>query len=229
MALRENYSTILTRLQDDLLFVGSLVSKATEQAVSAMMTRDHRKAERVIAGDIEINTRRFEWEEQALLVLATQNPLASDLRFIAAAMHIVDELERMGDHAKGIARISLNIGDAPLIYPQIPLADMTSIACTMLDQALYAFTHRDARLALQTGERDDELDNLYNVVQGELFELMMADRSNIQQANLLLWAVHNLERTGDRITNICERVIFVSTGQMQEIPGSHTRRPPQAN
>ena len=226
MALRENYTTILTKLQDDLLFVGSLVSKATEQAVNALLTRNQAKAEKVIAGDIEINTRRFEWEEQALLVLATQNPMATDLRFIAAAMHIVDELERMGDHAKGIARISLNIGDVPLIYPQIPLADMASVACNMLDQSLYAFTHRDARLALQTGERDDELDNLYNVIQAELFELMMADRANIQQANLLLWAVHNLERTGDRITNICERVIFVSTGQMQEIPGSHTRRSP---
>lgn len=225
MALRENYSTILTRLQDDLLFLGSLVSKATEQAVSALLTRDHRKAEKVIAGDVEINTRRFEWEEQALLVLATQNPLASDLRFIAAAMHIVDELERMGDHAKGVARISLNIGDAPLIFPQVPLADMAGTACTMLDQALNAFTRRDSDLALETGERDDELDNLYNVVQGELLGLMLEDRANIQQANLLLWAAHNLERIGDRITNICERVIFVSTGQMQEIPGSHTRRP----
>ena len=225
MALRENYSIILRTLQDDLLFLGSLVSKATELAVDAMLERDPVKAKKVIIGDGEINQRRFEWEEKALLVLATQNPMAGDLRFIAAGIHIVDELERMGDHAKGVARISLNIGDAPLIYPQVPLADMARIACSMLDSSLRAFTQRDSRLAYQTGEQDDELDALYNIVQGELLELMFADRSNIQQANLLLWAVHNLERIGDRITNICERVIFVSTGQMQEIPGSHTRRP----
>ncbi len=228
MALRENYSIILNKLQDDLLFLGSLVSKATEQAVDAMVKRDPSQAGRVIAGDSEINMRRFEWEEKALLVLATQSPVASDLRFIAAGIHIVDELERMGDHAKGIARISLNIGNAPLIYPEIPLPAMGRVACTMLDQSLEAFTHRDAALARRTGEQDDELDDLYNLVQGELLELMLADRANIQQANLLLWAVHNLERIGDRITNICERVIFVSTGQMQEIPGSHTRRPPGA-
>jgi phosphate transport system protein len=225
MALRENYSIILRGLQDDVLFLGSLVSKATEQAVEAMIRRDPNQAERVIAGDAVINMRRFEWEEKALLVLATQNPMAGDLRFIAAGIHIVDELERMGDHAKGVARISLKIGQTPLIYPQIPLPDMARIACTMLDQSLRAFTQRDAALALETGLQDDELDNLYNIVQGELLELMLADRSNIQQANLLLWSVHNLERIGDRITNICERVIFVSTGQMQEIPGSHSRRP----
>ncbi|MDB5079696.1 MAG: Phosphate-specific transport system accessory protein PhoU [Chloroflexi bacterium] len=224
MALRENYSIILNKLQDDLLFLGSLVSKATGQAVEAMINRDPYKAERVIAGDIEINMRRFEWEEKALLVLATQNPVASDLRFIAAGIHIVDELERMGDHAKGVARISLNIGNVPLIFPKVPLPEMSRIACNMLDQSLIAFTNRDAALALKTGEQDDILDNLYNTVQGDLLELMLADRANIQQANLLLWSVHNLERIGDRITNICERVIFVATGQMQEIPGSYSRR-----
>ncbi len=224
MALRDLFTEKLALLQDDLLVLSSLVSRATTQSVQALMTRDLILAQAVVTGDQEINLRRFHWEEQALLVLATQSPVASDLRFIAAGMNIVNELERMGDYAKGIARISLTIGDAPLIYPLNPLPEMAQVACTMLQKALTAFASRDAELAEATGYQDDDIDSLYNVVQGELLELMFSNQTNINQANLLLWAAHNLERIGDRITNICERVIFVSTGQLKELPGSHSRR-----
>ena len=223
MNIREHFATELAQLQADLLMLGELVSQATCQAVEALLKRDHALATQVIEGDQEINRRRFEWEERALQLLATQNPVAGDLRLIAAGMHLVDELERMGDHAKGIARISQLIGEAPLISQEIPLAAMVEVTSDLLKQALIAFTNRDAKLAEAVGLRDDEIDTLYNQIAAELFELMFADRDNIQQANQLLWAAHNLERIGDRITNICERVIFVSTGHLVEIPGMAVR------
>jgi phosphate transport system protein len=223
MKPREHFIDILAQLQAELNDLGTLVSKATTDAVRAMLNRDAQLAAQVIEGDQLVNRRRYEWEEKALEVLATQSPVARDLRLLAAGLHIVDELERIGDHAKGIARISQTIGATPLIYPQIPLFSMAEVASDMLEQSLLSFTKQDAALAEAVGLRDDELDLLYNQVSSELFELMFADRNNISQANLLLWTAHNLERTGDRITNICERVIFVCTGQLVEIPGSHFR------
>ncbi len=223
MMLRGQFSSKLSDLQDELLQLGSLVSTATYNSVQALINRDSVLAQEVVEGDREVNRIRFDWEEQALLLLATQSPVARDLRFLAAGLHTVDELERMGDHAKGNARISLTIGPNPLIYPQNHLLEMAEVACQMLDQALKAFTNRDPKLAEETGISDDILDELYNKTQGEIYELMFSDRSNINQGNMLLWVAHNLERIGDRITNICERVIFVCTGQMAEIPGGHAR------
>ncbi|HEX2909764.1 MAG TPA: phosphate signaling complex protein PhoU [Chloroflexia bacterium] len=227
MNLRAHFATELAQLQTGLIDLGDLVSQAIQQAVHALLERDQALARQVIEGDEQINRRRFDWEERALELLATQSPVASDLRLMAAGMHLVDELERMGDHAKGIARISLLIGETPLIYPEIPLAPMAEQTCSLLSQALASFINRDAKLAEQVGLRDDEIDLLYNRIASALFELMFSDRNNIEQANRLLWAAHNLERIGDRITNICERVIFVCTGKLVEISGMAAREQPR--
>jgi phosphate transport system protein len=218
MNLREHFAAELSQLQIDLTELGGLVSQAIKQAVSALLERNQKLASQVIEGDQEINRRRFEWEERALQILATQTPVAGDLRLIVAGLHLVDELERIGDHAKGIARISQLIGQAPLIYQGIPLADMAGVSCSLLDQALISFATRDPKLAKTVGLRDSEIDALYNRVAAELLEIMVASHNNIEQANRLLWAAHNLERIGDRITNICERVIFVCTGELAELP-----------
>ena len=223
MILREHFSRELAQLRTNLITLGELVKTATRQSVDALITRNNELAKLVIENDAVINRLRFEWEEQALQLLATQNPVASDLRLIAAGIHIVDELERMGDHAKGIAHISQLIGDTPLIYPDIPLNAMAEKVCHFLNEALTSLFNRDPELAAAVGRQDDEVDQFYNLIAAELLELMFSDRSNIGQANHLLWAAHNLERIGDRITNICERVIFVSTGQMVEIPGMASR------
>jgi phosphate transport system protein len=144
MNLREHFAGELAELQADLIKLGNLVSTVIQQAVEALLKRDQALAQQVIEGDEQINRQRFEWEEHALALLATQNPVASDLRLIAAGMYLVDELERMGDHAKGIACISLLIGEVPLIYPRIPLAAMAELDCGLLNWALASFTNSKA-------------------------------------------------------------------------------------
>lgn len=225
MLPREHFSESLKRLQEDLTGLGKLVACATRDSVIALLNRDTDLAKQVVTNDQEINRRRFEWEEQALVTIATQNPVASDLRMLIAGLHIVDELERMGDHAKGIAEISLRIGDNPLIYPQNSFQKMAELGSNMLEAALVSFTGHNASLAEATAIKDDEVDALYNVTSSDLLELMLSDRANITQGNLLTWAAHHLERIGDRSTNICERVIFVCTGRMVEIPGAFSRVP----
>jgi phosphate transport system protein len=163
-----------------------------------------------------LNRKRFEIEEAALLLLATQQPMASDLRRLAAIVHIVTDLERMGDYAAGIARICVLIGDEPLIKPLIDIPRMADKATSMLRRALDAFVERDVAAAEAIAHEDDEVDALYQQVYRELLMLMLANPRTIDQATHLLWAAHNLERVGDRVQNICERVVFVVTGRMQE-------------
>ncbi|OJW01893.1 MAG: phosphate transport system regulatory protein PhoU [Chloroflexi bacterium 54-19] len=221
--LREHFSAELVQLQVNLTTLGELVKTATRLAVEALLRRDNILAGQVIENDTVINQLRFRWEEQALQLLATQNPVARDLRVIAAGIHIVDDLERMGDHAKGIARISQLMGDNPLVCPGLPLDTMAQKVCELLNLALASFSNRDANLAGVVGRRDDEVDEMYNRIAAELFEIMFSDRGKVGEANHLLWAAHHLERIADRTTNICERVIFVCTGQMEEIPGMSSR------
>ena len=178
--------------------------------------RDTAAAHIIEAEDVLINRKRFDIEEAALLLIATQQPMASDLRRLASMVHIVTDLERMGDYAAGIAHICIEIADDPLIKPLIDIPRMAEKAASMLRRALDAFIARDVAAAEEIASEDDEVDALYQQVYRELLMLMLANPRTIDQATHLLWVAHNLERVADRVQNICERVVFVATGRMQE-------------
>jgi phosphate transport system protein len=199
--------------------MASLVEKALVDSVRALKYRDMKRGRRLIADDQMVNEKRYAIEAEALALIATQQPMATDLRTLAAILEIVTELERIGDYAKGIARINKMIGEEPLLKPLIDMPVMAEEARNMLHQALDAFVRRDVELARSVPERDDVVDELYNQIYNELMSYVIDDPKNIGQANYLLWAAHNLERAADRVTNICERVVFTVTGEMIEMDG----------
>ena len=213
---RDRLDRQLNQLRDDVLFLGSMVEQATLAAVDALKRRDITAARRIYADDEKINRKRFDTESAALITIATQQPMAHDLRILAAVLEVITELERMGDYAKGIARICINIADEPLLKPLIDIPTMAEKTVDMLRRALEAFVREDAETARQIPREDDEIDDLFNAVQRELLEIMIGDPTSIDRANHLLWAAHNLERMADRVTNICERTVFVATGEMTE-------------
>ncbi|MFQ5814596.1 MAG: phosphate signaling complex protein PhoU [Anaerolineae bacterium] len=214
---RETFDRELQRLQDEILALGSMVENALTESVEILKRRDMEGSRRLIAQDRLINEKRFAIEADALVVIATQQPMASDLRILAAVLVLATELERIGDYAKGIARINLMIGEGPLIKPLIDVPRMAEKAQSMLHRALDAFVRGDVDLARAIPTEDDEVDGLYNQVYRELMTFIMSDPRNIDQANYLLWVAHNLERAADRVTNICERVVFTVTGEMAEM------------
>jgi phosphate transport system protein len=217
MALRTSFHRELRGLQDDVLVLGSMVDKAIARSIEALERLDHAEARRVIRDDLQVNAKRFAIEERAVLLIATQQPLASDLRTIVAALHIVVDLERMGDHAEGIAKIVLLHGEQSLLKPLIDVPRMADKARDMLRRSLDAFVEGDAEAARRVAAEDDEVDALYDRVYRELFGYMVRDPTTYDRATWLLWVAHNLERIADRVTNICERVVFLVTGKMEEI------------
>jgi len=207
----------LEHVQEEVLVLGSMVEKAVLRSVDALRNRDTATARVIEVEDALINKKRFEIEEAALLLIATQQPMASDLRRLAAVLQIVTDLERMGDYASGIARICIDIGDQPHIKPLIDIPRMAEKSVSMLRRSLDAFIERDVAAAESIAREDDEVDDLYQQVRRELLTIMLANPRTIDQATRLLWAAHNLERVADRVQNICERVVFVVTGRMQEL------------
>ncbi len=214
---RESYERELQRLQDETLVLGSMVENAIIESVEVLKRRDMEGSRELIAQDHRINEKRFAIEADTLVVIATQQPMAGDLRTLAAVLDIVSELERIGDYAKGIAKINLMMGEGPLLKPLIDVPRMADKARDMLHRALDAFARRDAELARAIPPEDDEVDDLYNQVSRELLALVLADPRRMDRANYLLWVAHNLERAADRVTNICERVVFTVTGEMVEL------------
>ena len=217
MTLRTTFSAELHQLESEVLALGSMVDKAIGRSVDALKRLDHAEARRIIQADLDINARRFAIEEQAVQLIATQQPMATDLRCIVAALNIIVDLERMGDHAEGIAKIVLMHEDVPLLKPLVDIPLMADKAQDMLRRSLDAYVRRDAELARAIAEEDDEVDKLYDQVYGELISLMVEDPSRFDRATWLMWVAHNLERCADRVTNICERVVFEVTGRMEEI------------
>jgi phosphate transport system protein len=211
--IRETFERDLQRLQDEVLVLGSMVEKAIIESVEVLKRRDMEGARRLIAEDRILNEKRFAIEDDTLILIATQQPMAGDLRTLAAVLAIISELERIGDYAKGISKINLMIGEEPLIKPLVDLPWMAEKARDMLHRALKAFVQRDVDLARAIPADDDEVDALYNQVYRELLTFIMADPSTIDQATYLLWAAHNLERAADRVINICERVVFTVMGK----------------
>ena len=207
----------LEQVRSEILRMGSQVESAIERSVQALKERDADLAQEVINNDAEINQLRYTIEEKCLQLIATQQPAASDLRMTIAATHIAVELERMADHAKGTAEIVKRMYDEPLLKPLIDLPVMAQIAQEMIHAALDAFVAHDASAAEKVAARDDEMDALYQQIFRELLTYMLEDPRNISRATYLLWVAHNLERIGDRVTNVCERVVFMATGKLEEI------------
>jgi phosphate transport system protein len=214
---RETFQRELAQLLDQVLMLGSMVEDALMVSVSLLKKRDLEGSRRVIERDSEVNAKRFEIEDRTLTLIALHQPVARDLRTLGAILEIVTELERIGDYAKGIAKINILIGEQPLLKPLIDIPLMTEKALSMLRQALNAFVARDVEAARVIPGQDDEVDDLYNQVYRELMTFIMSDPRCIQQANYLLWAAHNLERAADRVLNICERTVFMVTGKMEEL------------
>jgi phosphate transport system protein len=220
MEIRTTFHKRLKEIQNDVLIMGSMVEKAIDRSVAALKQRDLRLAKQVIDDDQMINHKRFDIEEACVELIATQQPMASDLRTIISVLSIITELERIGDHAEGIAKIVLMIGDEPPLKPLIDIPRMAEKTGEMLKRSLEAFINHDAEAAKQIAAEDNEVDRLYDQVFRELLSFMAEDPKTITRATRLIWVAHNLERSADRVTNICERVVFAVTGRMEEIGAS---------
>lgn len=214
---RETLERRINELLDQVLELGSMVEHATVQAVDSLKNRDLEASRKIYAGDQQINDKRFEIEAQCMIVMASQQPMATDLRVLASILEISTELERMGDYAKGIARINIRMGEETLLKPLVDLPRMAELTSDMLHRALEAFVKVDEQQARAIPKEDDQIDALYNKIYLELMNFMISDPKMIDRANFLLWAAHNLERLADRVTNICERTIFVATGELIEL------------
>jgi phosphate transport system protein len=202
-----------------VLALGSLTETALLDSARTLKYRDMKRGRRLIADDCMINARRHQIEQDVLAMIAMQQPMAGDLRVLAAILDIVTELERIGDYAKGVARINQLIGVQPLIRPLVDIPQMADEAQEMLHQALDAFVRRDVELARAIAERDRAVDELYRRVYREMIAAVIGDPRQMAQVSYLLWAAHNYERAADRVTNICERVVFTVTGEMVELDG----------
>jgi phosphate transport system protein len=217
MSPRRVFDQQLNSLQDNLVRLSEMVCQAIADAIAALKTRDLDLARQIIAHDRALNAVRFEVDEACLGMLATQQPAAIDLRRIIGAMNVVLDLERMGDHAVNVAKIVIRIGDEPPLKPLIDIPYMASQCCDMLRRSLTAYAERDVEEARAIIESDERVDQLYDQVFRELLTYMLEDDGTIKRAMHLLFVAHNLERIADRVTNICERVLYLKTGEMKEL------------
>jgi phosphate transport system protein len=214
---RGYYQQELQQLRDDMLIMASMVYQQLTDSVAALRAYDLESARRIIQQDLEINRKRFALEDDTLTIIATQGPMAGDMRFLAGTLEIISELERIGDYAKGIARIVLMLGrDSGLVMPST-IEEMSTVALRMLRSAVDAFIAGDAESASLLPHQDVLVDRLYNQTNMDLVHLVMAEPTKMARANLFSWAAHNIERTADRATNICERTIYMVTGEMREM------------
>ncbi len=212
--LRKTFATEIQQLKDEILLLGSMVEQAMLDSVDALRARNLEASQKIIEADKAINAKRFAIENQVMIVIATQQPMARDLRFLASILEVAGELERMGDYAKGIAVINLRMTEP--LKPISNLPPMARKAVNMLHRALTAFVNEDLDAARKIPLEDDEVDALYDQVYRLLMSYIIEDPHNIERANWVLWAAHNLERLADRVTNICERTLFVATGEYRE-------------
>ncbi len=209
-------------MEDRLRALGGMVEEALVAAVDALQRRDLEAARHIIQADHAVNDIRFAIENETLVTIATQQPMAKDLRTLAAFLEIAVELERIGDYAKGIAKITIMMGVEPFVKPLIDIPLMAEEARNMLHRSLQAFFERDVELARALPMEDDKIDALYDRVYRDLTALITADPRLVDRASYLIWVAHNLERAADRVVNICERVIFAVTGEIVEFDGDET-------
>jgi len=224
MSTRVAYENQIQALRDDVVSMASMVDKAIARAIDALQTQNVGLARQVRKEDKIINAARWSGEERALTLIATQGPMAGDLRMIAAALQIFTDLERMADHAAGIAKIVIETADEAPLKPLVDIPRMSQISREMLSDAITAFVDGDVDIARRVAIRDDDVDALNDQIFRELLTYMMADPSTINRATHLLWAAHAMERIADRVTNVCERVVFTVTGETEELGGGRKKR-----
>lgn len=217
MSVRSNFETEIQELKDELLTLSSIVEQQILNAVSALMKRDVSGSEKIKQTDNQVNKIRFAIEERVLVSIATQQPLAHDLRLLASILEIAGELERIGDYAKGIATINIRMGDETLLKPYAKITPMAEKAVEMLHRSLTAFVYEDVEEARQIPAEDDVVDKYYEEIYTELMNIIIQDPTTMEKTNWLIWTAHNLERMADRVTNICERTLFTATGVLREI------------
>lgn len=214
---RKLFSQKIQNIKDEVLLLGSMVEDAVIKSVQSLKTRNIKQAKRIYQHDIELNDKRFSIENAILIVIATQQPMARDLRQLASMLDVISELERMGDYAKGIAKVAVKLENEDLKIPIREIETMSELSISMLHNALTAFINEDASTASKIPYDDDAVDRLYEDIYHQAVDLMMADPKNVDNANLIMWVGHNLERLADRVTNICERTVFVATGELMEL------------
>lgn len=214
---RTAFDQQLESIQEEMLALAMQVERAVELSVTALTEQDIALARRVIEDDVKVNEKRYEIEEKCLELIARQQPLAIDLRTIASVLHIAVDLERMGDHAEGIARVALMMKDKTPLMPYTGIQRMAEIAQGMMLSSLEAFKDRDTSRARSICDEDDQVDALYDEIYRELLVLMTEDSAKIEQATHLTWVAHNLERIADRVTNICERTVYLVEGKIHEL------------
>jgi phosphate transport system protein len=217
---RESFDRRIQAHLESIIVLGSLVEQSLLDAVEALKERDLDRAREIYQHDQVINEKRYEIERKTLITVATQQPLATDLRRLASIIDLAGELERIGDYAKGIARIAIRLGDQPPLKELVHIPRMAELTADMLHRAIGAFVQLDEETALSIPDEDDQVDELYNILYRELLEIMMADEDNIDRATFHLWVSHNLERAADRVTNICERTVFTASGRLTEFDRS---------
>ena len=213
---RPTLDQALKNLQDDLLRLSSRLDAAIERALQALVNRDLDLARRVVVEDEEINQLRYQVEEACFTTLATQQPAARDLRAVMAAFSIASDLERMADHAAGIATIAIRLGDEPPLKPLIDIPRMADVCREMVRLALGAYVARDLNQARAVAQMDDIVDNLYQQVFRELLTFMLEDPHTLARALPLFFVAHNLERIADRAVNVAERTVFITSGELKE-------------
>jgi phosphate transport system protein len=214
---RENLNRQIHQLQDEILLLGSMVEQSMLSSVDALKRRDIKSAKEIFNDDHIINEKRFAIENGIIILFATQQPMAHDLRLLAAMLEIITELERMGDYSKGIAKVVIKLEDSPVPVPIREITRMSEMAVSMLHRALSAFINENPNQAMLIPEEDNEVDELYNQIYRQIVNAMIANPEIIDHANLLMWVAHNIERMADRVTNICERTVFIATGELMEI------------
>ena len=210
----------ISNLKDQVLVLGSMVRQSIMVAVESLMDRDEEASRRIYQYDTFINEKRFSIEKECLITIATQQPIARDLRILSSILEVITELERIGDYAKGISQINLIIGGGSLLSPMLELPYMTRLACDMLMRATNAFVQSDLKSARSIPLEDDQVDLYFNKIYHGLVQHVIDHPESVDLANHQQWAVHNIERMADRVTNICERTIFIVTGEMNELEES---------
>jgi phosphate transport system protein len=217
---KDAFENLLREDKEEVLVMGTMVEKALGRSVEALKKRDLNMAHQIIADDTKINQKRFEIEKKSIELIANQRPGVTELNAIVAVLNIIIELERIGDYAAGIAKIVVMIGDEPPLKPLIDIPRMCDITIDMIRNGLKAFIENDANGAIQVIGMDEVVDGIYDQVFRELLTFMMTDPKTINRATRLIWVAHNIERAADRATNICERVVYMVTGKMEEIGAS---------
>ncbi len=214
--MRAAFEKHLKGLEEDMHLMANMVTHAVERSVTALKGRDVEEAKKIKSDDVKINNKRWEIEEKCINLIATQQPVAKDLRELIAVLNIITDLERMGDYAEGIAKIVIKLNGEPPVKPLIDIPRMSEISMDMINKALKAYSERDVESARDITMKDDQVDELYHQIHRELISIMIEKPQTITRCTYLIWAAHNLERIADRVTNICERIIYLVKGEMIE-------------